>query len=271
MLAFDHIHNLEKCKMEKYNKVTKLDNFKPRIKKLTERDLRIQLAAAYRIFNHLKWDYLIYVHITVRVPGPEKHFLINPFGLRYDEVTASNLVKIDLDGNIVGESEYPVNPAGFIIHSAIHSTREDAHCVMHTHTPAGMAAAALKEPIKNIDFDSIALTNQIAFHDFEGVTVRAEECKRLSDNLGKKSVMILRNHGLLSVGSTIPHAFIRLHSLERACLVQTLARSTNEDLIEVSDNIAKSHANEIENSDKGELAFNAMMRLMEKIDPSYKD
>ena len=202
---------------------------------------------------------------------PEKHFLINPFGLRYDEVTASNLVKIDLDGNIVEKSEHPVNPAGFIIHSAIHSTREDAHCVMHTHTPAGMAAAALKEPIKNIDFDSTSLTNQIAFHDFEGVTVRKEECERLSNNLGKKSVMILRNHGLLSVGSTIAHAFIRLHSLERACLIQTLARSTNEDLIEVSDNIAKAHANEIENSDKGELAFNSMMRLMDKIDPSYKD
>jgi len=181
------------------------------------------------------------------------------------------LVKIDLDGNIVEKSEHPVNPAGFIIHSAIHSTREDAHCVMHTHTPAGMAAAALKEPIKNIDFDSTSLTNQIAFHDFEGVTVRKEECERLSNNLGKKSVMILRNHGLLSVGSTIAHAFIRLHSLERACLIQTLARSTNEDLIEVSDNIAKAHANEIENSDKGELAFNSMMRLMDKIDPSYKD
>ena len=155
MLAFDHIHNLEKCKMEKYNKVTKLNNFKPKVKNLTEKELRVQLAAAYRIFNHLKWDYLIYGHITVRVPGPEKHFLINPFGLRYDEVTASNLVKIDLDGNIVEKSEHPVNPAGFIIHSAIHSTREDAHCVMHTHTPAGMAAAALKEPIKNIPKEAL--------------------------------------------------------------------------------------------------------------------
>ena len=123
---------------------------------LSEQDLRIQLAASYRLVEKLGWSYLIFGHLTARVPGPEKHFLINPFGLRYDEVTASNLVKIDLDGNIVGESEYPVNPAGFIIHSAIHSAREDAHCVMHTHTPAGMAAAALKEPIKNIDFDSIS-------------------------------------------------------------------------------------------------------------------
>ena len=257
--------------MEKYNKVIKLDNFTPKEKPLNEKELRVQLAAAYRIFNYLKWDYLIYGHLTVRVPGPNKHFLINPFGLRYDEVNASNLVKIDLEGNIVEPSEHPVNPAGFIIHSAIHSTREDAHCVMHTHTPSGMAAAALKDPIKNIDFDSTSLTNRIAYHDFEGVTVREEECKRLSNNLGDKSVMILRNHGLLSVGDTIPHAFIRLHSLERACQIQMLARSVNEELIEVSDNIAKAHASEIENSDKGELAFNAMIRLMEKIDPSFKD
>ena len=257
--------------MEKYNKVIKLDNFTPKEKPLNEKELRVQLAAAYRTFNYLKWDYLIYGHLTVRVPGPNKHFLINPFGLRYDEVNASNLVKIDLEGNIVEPSEHPVNPAGFIIHSAIHSTREDAHCVMHTHTPSGMAAAALKDPIKNIDFDSTSLTNRIAYHDFEGVTVREEECKRLSNNLGDKSVMILRNHGLLSVGDTIPHAFIRLHSLERACQIQMLARSVNEELIEVSDNIAKAHASEIENSDKGELAFNSMVRLMEKIDPSFKD
>jgi len=257
--------------MEKYNKVIKLDNFTPKEKPLNEKELRVQLAAAYRIFNYLKWDYLIYGHLTVRVPGPNKHFLINPFGLRYDEVNASNLVKIDLEGNIVEPSEHPVNPAGFIIHSAIHSAREDAHCVMHTHTPSGMAVAALKDPIKNIDFDSTSLTNRIAYHDFEGVTVREEECKRLSNNLGDKSVMILRNHGLLSVGDTIPHAFIRLHSLERACQIQMLARSVNEELIEVSDNIAKAHASEIENSDKGELAFNSMVRLMEKIDPSFKD
>jgi len=271
MLAYNHIAYLGNCKLEKFNKVIKLNNFKPKEKILTEKELRIQLAAAYRIFNHLKWDYLIYGHITVRIPGPDKHFLINPFGLRYDEVTASNLVKIDLEGNIVEPSNHPVNPAGFVIHSAIHSTRDDAHCVMHTHTKAGMAAAGLKNPIKNIDFDSTSLTDRIAYHDFEGLTVREEECQRLSNNLGNKSVMILRNHGLLSVGSTVAHAFIRLHSLERACQVQMLARSLNEELIEVSDNIAKAHANELEKADNGELAFNAMMRLMEKIDPSFKD
>jgi ribulose-5-phosphate 4-epimerase/fuculose-1-phosphate aldolase len=271
MLVFNLIVYIGNCKMEKYNKVIKLNNFEPKENALCEKELRIQLAAAYRIFNYLKWDYLIYGHITVRIPGPEKHFLINPFGLRYDEVTASNLVKIDLKGNIVEPSPHPVNPAGFIIHSAIHSAREDAHCVMHTHTPAGMAAAALKHPIKNIDFDSTSLTNRIAYHDFEGVTVREEECIRLSNNLGDKSVMILRNHGLLSVGSSIPHAFIRLHALERACHVQMLSRSLNEELIEVSDNIAKAHANEIENADKGELAFNSMVRLMEKIDPSFRN
>ncbi len=257
--------------MSKYSKVINLKKFQSKEKELSEKELRIQLAAAYRIFNHFKWDYLIYGHITVRVPGPEKHFLINPFGLRYDEVTASNLVKIDIDGNIVGTSDHPVNPAGFIIHSAIHSTREDARCIMHTHTAAGMAAAALKNPIKNIDFSGTMFTDRIGYHDFEGVTTRPEECKRLSANLADKDVMILRNHGLLSVGSTIAHAFIRLHDLERACQAQVLARSINDEIIEVTDNIAKAHATEIENSDKGELAFKALMRLMEKKDPSFKN
>ena len=232
---------------------------------------RVNLAACYHLADHFQMSDIIWNHITAKTNSNKETFLINPFGLRYDEVTASNLVKIDLEGNIVEPSKYPVNPAGFVIHSAIHSTRDDAHCVMHTHTPAGMAAAGLKNPIKNIDFDSASLTDRIAYHDFEGLTVREEECQRLSNNLGNKSVMILRNHGLLSVGSTVAHAFIRLHTLERACQVQMLARSLNEELIEVSDNIAKAHASELENSDNGELAFNAMMRLMEKIDPSFKD
>ncbi len=197
--------------------------------------------------------------------------MINPFGLRYDEVTASNLVKIDIKGNIVEPSEFPVNPAGFIIHSAIHSARDDAHCVMHSHTNAGMAAASLRNPIKNIDFAGIAFTNRIAYHDFEGVTFRQEECKRLADDLAEKDIMILRNHGLLSVGETIPHAFIRMHDLERACQVQMLARSVNDDLIQVSDNLAKNHADALQNTDKGELAFKALMRLMEKKDPSFKN
>ena len=257
--------------MEKYNKVINLKNFKPKNENINEEELRTQLAAAYRIFNYLKWDYLIYGHITARVPGPDKHFLINPFGLRYDEVTASNLVKIDINGKIVEPSEYPVNPAGFIIHSAIHNAREDAHCVMHTHTVAGMSVAALDKPIKNIDFSGMTFVDKIAYHDFEGVTVRKEECNRLASNLNNKDVMILRNHGLISVGSTIAHAFIRMHDLERSCEVQLNARSINENIKEVSDNIAKSHANEINNSDNGDLAFKALMRLMDEIDPSYRD
>ena len=257
--------------MEKYNKVVDLKNFKPKNSNLTENELRVQLAAAYRIFNYLKWDYLIYGHITVKVPGPEKHFLINPFGLRYDEVTASNLVKIDINGKIVEPSDYPVNPAGFIIHSAIHAAREDCHCVMHTHTVAGMAAAALKDPIKNIDFSGMMFTDRVAFHDFEGVTVRKEECQRLTKSLNDKDIMILRNHGLLTVGSTIAHAFIRMHNLERACEVQLKSRSVSSSLVEVSGNIAKAHADEIENSDNGDLAFKALMRLMDKIDPSYRN
>mgnify|MGYP001388789247 CR=1 FL=1 len=257
--------------MPRYSAVTTLSDFRPETRTLNERQLRVELAAAYRIFDYLGWTQLIYGHITARVPGQKPQFLINPFGLMYHEVTASNLVKIDLNGKIIGDSSHPVNPAGFIIHSAIHATREDAHCVMHSHTTAGMAAASLKNPIKNIDFSGTMFADRIAYHDFEGVTLRKEECKRLSESLGDKDVMILRNHGLLSVGSTIAHAFIRLHDLERACQVQMLARAVNEEVIEVSDNIAKAHATEIANSDKGELAFKALMRLMEKKDPSFKN
>jgi ribulose-5-phosphate 4-epimerase/fuculose-1-phosphate aldolase len=135
----------------------------------TERELRVELAAAYRIFDYLGWTSQIYGHITVRVPGPDRHFLINPFGLRYDEVTASNLVKIDLEGNIVEPSEHPVNFAGFIIHGAIHAAREDAHCIMHTHTQAGMVMAALKDPIRPLDFSGASLHKRVAYHDFQGV------------------------------------------------------------------------------------------------------
>ena len=232
---------------------------------------RVNLAACYHLADYFQMSDIIWNHITSKTSNEKETFLINPFGLRYDEVTASNLVKIDIDGNIVEPSEHPVNPAGFIIHSAIHATREDAYCVMHSHTTAGMAAASLKNPIKNIDFSGTMFADRIAYHDFEGVTLRKEECKRLSESLGDKDVMILRNHGLLSIGSTIAHAFIRLHDLERACQVQMLARAVNEEVIEVSDNIAKAHATEIANSDKGELAFKALMRLMEKKDPSFKN
>ena len=155
---------------------------------LSEQELRIQLAASYRLVEQLGWSFLIFGHLTARVPGPEKHFLINPYGLMYDEVTASNLVKIDLEGNIVEPTNWEVNPAGFIIHSAIHSSKSHAHCVMHTHTNAGMAMAGLKQGLINIDFSGSAFHNKIAYHDFEGVTLRSDECKRIADDLGENKI-----------------------------------------------------------------------------------
>jgi ribulose-5-phosphate 4-epimerase/fuculose-1-phosphate aldolase len=177
------------------------------------------------VFAMLGWTELIYNHITVRVPGTHSHFLINPFGLHYTEVTASNLVKIDVDGNVLDDSPYPVNPAGFVVHAAIHRALPDAHCVMHTHTTAGLAVACSQSGLVNNNFYSAQLHGMVAYHDFEGITVRADEGPRLVANLGDKRLLILRNHGLLSIGETIAQAFARLWTLNRACDIQ-LATAT---------------------------------------------
>jgi len=241
---------------------------KPRVEP-TEWELRQQLAAAYRIFAHLGWDYLIYGHISVRVPGPERHFLINPFGLMYEEVTASNLVKIDLDGRIVAPSAHPVNPAGFVIHGAIHEARSDAHCVMHTHTISGMVLAASDLPVRAIDFAGASLHQRVAYHGFSGVHSDLSDRESLVADLGDKNVMVLRNHGLLSCGATIPLAFKRLFDLEIACRVQTAATAMNARLVETSPEVAETHADVLDNQDGGEMAFAALTRIMKKRDPSF--
>src|SRR5258706_3369474 len=181
-----------------------------------EWELRVQLAATYRIIEHLGWAELIWTHTTVRVPGPEHHFLINPYGLRYDEVTASNLVKLDMDGNVVGPSDYGVNPAGFAIHSAVHMGRPDVACVMHTHTVAGMAVAAHDDGLLPIGAYALGLYNRIAYHDWQPA-LDVEERPRLIASLGDKNVMILRNHGLLVCAHSIAQAVVSMYRLERAC------------------------------------------------------
>ena len=241
----------------------------------TEQELRVQLAACYRIFDHMGWSEMIYNHITAKVPGPEHHFLINPYGLHYREVTASNLVKVDIDGNIVEHTDYAVNPAGIVIHTAIHAARPDIQCISHTHTNAGMAVACTQEGLRTDNFYSALLHNQIAYHDFEGITVNDEEKPRLIANLGDKSLMILRNHGLLAGGRTIPEAFQNLWAMERACQVQVTTDSTGRPNIPVGPEIlAKSEqlmAMQAMGGPSGELEFKALTRLIEKIDPSYKD
>ena len=235
---------------------------------------RIDLAAMYRIFDHLGWTEVIYNHITARVPGTRDHFLINPFGLMYREGTASNLVKIDIDGRKVGDSPYPVNPAGFVIHSAIHRSVPDAHFVMHTHTTAGMAVACSPAGVENTNFYSAQIWGQIAYHDFEGITVRPDEAPRLLQSLGDKTILILRNHGLLTVGETLSQAFARLWTLQRACEVQLATNALGRGAIAVSDEVAAGCVRDALQFDPkfgaGRDMFDALVRLVEAKDPSFR-
>lgn len=185
-----------------------------------EWDVRVDLAAAYHLVAHYGWDDLIFTHISARVPGPEHHFLINPYGLMFDEITASNLVKIDLDGEIVEPSPYFVNPAGFTIHSAIHAAREDAHCVMHLHTVAGVGVSAHEDGLLPLNQTAMLLEGAVAFHEYEGVALDLDERPRLVADLGDKEVMLLRNHGTLTVGATVRNAFLSMYFFERACAMQ---------------------------------------------------
>jgi len=186
---------------------------------------RLQLAACYHLFDFFGWTESIFNHISVRVPGPQHQYLMNPFGLNYCEVTASNLIKVDVEGNIVEASPYPGNPAGFAIHGAIHEAREDAQCVIHTHTTAGMAVACKDAGLSHDDFYGAQLYGHVAYHEFEGVTVRSDERTRLIKSLGDRCILILRNHGLLVVGPDLPTAFLRYWTLQRACEVQAAAAS----------------------------------------------
>jgi len=244
----------------------------------SERDLRIDLAAAYRLVDYFGWTELIFGHLTARVPGDKPHFLINPFGLNYDEVTASNLVKIDVDGEIIGASKYPVNRAGFIIHSAIHMAHSNENkCVMHTHTRAGMAMAATKEGLQSVSMTSTEFQDRISYHDFEGLSLYEDERSRLLSSLGNNKAMILRNHGLLVVGRTIPETFLRLYQLERACQIQidaaaagtlnilspATARKSGDDMAQYSENE--------EGEGTGVLEFSALKRKLNRIDLSYQD
>ncbi len=243
-----------------------------------EKDLRIELAACYRIFDYMGWDELIYNHITVKVPGNEDHFLINPYGLHYKEVTASNLVKVDINGNVIGESDYPANPAGMLIHSAIHSVREDAHCIGHVHTDAGMAVACQEGGLRIDNFYSVLLYNQVAYHDFHGITVVDDEKEELIASLGDKNFLILKSHGLLTCGSSISEMFLNMSLLQRSCEIQVLADATGKPLIPVSEEIGKKTEELLKlqmqhapDGPAGQLEFNAMRRLVDREDDSYND
>lgn len=238
-----------------------------------EWEARVALAAMYRIFAHLGWTELIYNHITLRLPGPERHFLINPFGLHYSEVTASNLVKIDLSGNVIGSSTWPVNPAGFTIHAAIHAGIPGAHCVMHTHTTAGMAVACSRAGLSMSNFYSAQLHGKVAYHDFEGITVRPDEGPRLVAAIGDRPAVILRNHGLLAWGDTLARAFAILWLLNRACEIQ-VASTAMGPVIEIPEAIRERCTRDSlqfnPNFGAGEDVLAALTRAIDRIDPSYR-
>jgi ribulose-5-phosphate 4-epimerase/fuculose-1-phosphate aldolase len=238
---------------------------------------RQQLAACYRVFAMLGWTEMIYNHITVRLPdsvtGGDKQFLINPFGLHYSEVTASNLLKIDLQGKKLDNNPWPVNPAGFTVHAAIHDGLPDAHCVMHTHTTAGVAVACTQGGLAQNNFYSAQLHGLVAYHDFEGITIHADEAPRLLKNIADKPVVILRNHGLLAWASTLPLCFVRLWTLQRACDIQ-LAQAAMGPAIAVPEAVASKTTHDSFQFDAqfgaGQDVFDALVRQVDRIDDSYK-
>ncbi|MEZ5701251.1 MAG: class II aldolase/adducin family protein [Burkholderiaceae bacterium] len=238
---------------------------------------RLELAACYRVFDHLGWTELIYNHITLRLPdsvsGQDKQFLINPFGLHYSEVTASNLVKINLKGEVLDGSQHSVNPAGFVLHATIHGGIEGAHCVMHTHTTDGVAVASLEGGLQQTNFYSAQLHGMLAYHDFEGITIHEEEGPRVLASLGNKPAAILRNHGLLSWGANVPHAFAILWTLQRACEIQAATLAMGKP-IEVPEAIAAKCTRDALQFDPrhgaGRDVFNALVRQVDRIDTSYR-
>ena len=239
---------------------------------------RVQLAACYRIFAMLGWTEMIYNHITVRVPtsasGDEKQFLINPFGLHYSEVTASNLVKINLKGEVLDGSQHRINPAGFVVHATLHDGIEGAHCVMHTHTTAGVAVACLQNGLMQTNFYSAQLHNMVAYHDFEGITIHADEGPRVLKSIGNKQAVILRNHGLLAWGGTVPETFAILWTMQRACEIQ-LATFSMGPAISVPEDIAArctrdSLQFDVNHGGAGQDVFDALVRQVDRIDASYR-
>jgi ribulose-5-phosphate 4-epimerase/fuculose-1-phosphate aldolase len=236
-----------------------------------ERKLRMDLAACYRLAHRNGWDELIYNHISARVPGPEHHFLINPFGLAFDEVTASNLVKVDLEGRIISESKYPINAAGFTIHSAIHAARPEIGCVIHLHTEAGMALSVLEGGLMPLTQTAMFFQSQLAFHDYEGIALDLAERERLVRDLADKSVMILRNHGTLVACPSVGRAFVTMFLLEKAARAQLRAMACGGKLVQATPAAIDITAQFGRSGAGGaEYAWQAMVRRLEREDRSYQ-
>ena len=240
-----------------------------------EWEARVDLAAAYRLVALYGWDDLIFTHLSARVPGPEHHFLINPYDMMFEEITASSLVKIDVQGQPVGKTDHPVNPAGFTIHSAIHMARDDAAAVMHLHTPNGQAVSAMAFGLLPHTQTSMIAGHDVAYHDYEGIATDLEERERLVADIGTKNAMILRNHGTLAVGESVGACFLRLYFLERACEAQVLMLSAGrENLNNPHQGIEEKVAHQSNPKGMGalaeRLAWPALLRKLDRIDPGFR-
>jgi len=237
-----------------------------------EWQLRCDLAAAYRLVALYGWSDLVFTHISVRLPGPDHQFLINPYGMLFDEITASSLIRVDQEGNKRQDSPYNVNPAGFTIHSAVHAGREDARCVLHTHTRAGVAVAAQKCGILPISQQSTFVLSSLAYHDYEGVAFRADEKPRLQADLGSKHFLCLRNHGLLTVGATVADAFLNMYLFETTCQIQIAAQAGGE-LHQVPQAILDGVRESVRvqtGGSGGQFVWPALLRKLERTDPGYR-
>ena len=236
--------------------------------------LRVDLAACYRLIAMYGWDDLVFTHISARVPGPDEHFLINAYGMLFEEMTASSLVKVDLAGEKVLDSPHPINPAGFTIHSAVHEARHDVGCVIHTHTKAGVAVSIQKDGLLPLSQISLFPSASLAYHDYEGVALNEDEKPRLVADLGDKNALILRNHGLLTTGPTIADAFLMMYALETACQTQIMAQSSGSELLQVPQPIVDGITAQAEVVLKGlggQLAWPGLLRKLDRLDVSFRD
>jgi ribulose-5-phosphate 4-epimerase/fuculose-1-phosphate aldolase len=237
-----------------------------------EWQVRVDLAACYRLVADFGWSDLVFTHISARLPQ-QGQFLINPYGLMFDEITASSLVRIDTDGNKLDDSPFPVNPAGFTIHSAVHAARHDAACVLHVHSLNGVAVSARKEGLLPLSQQSIFILASLGYHDYEGVALNDAEKPRLVADLGANRYLMLRNHGLLTVANTIPDAFLQMYLFEAACTIQVRAQSGGGELVRIADAIiagARQQARDVTKAQGGMLAWPALLRRLERKDPSYR-
>jgi ribulose-5-phosphate 4-epimerase/fuculose-1-phosphate aldolase len=234
---------------------------------------RIDLAACYRLVAMFGWDDLIFTHISARVPGPEHHFLINPYGMMFDEITASSLIKVDLHGHKVLDSPNDINPAGFTIHSAIHAAREDANCVLHVHSVNGVAVSAQDEGVLPLSQHSILVLSSLAYHDYEGLALNEDEKPRLVRDLGNKRFLMLRNHGLLTVGRSVAEAFVAMYFFEAACMIQVRALAGGQRLRRIGDSIVggvQLQWDQLTRGAGGDLAWPALLRKLDRTDSSFR-